>query len=114
MNARPQNRIACPKCQSRMERWNQSGFAIDRCRHCGGLWFDAQELTKHFAMLRSPSPEARLRETQTTTLACPRCDDAHLNDASMGEVDVERCPSCLGIFLDEGELGTLLQGSVAR
>ena len=35
--------IKCPKCQHGMEEVTLGEVTIDRCTHCHGLWFDADE-----------------------------------------------------------------------
>jgi hypothetical protein len=39
-------------------------------------------------------------------LTCPRCHDA-MQALQVGEVEVIRCSSCSGIFLERGEVGML-------
>jgi Zn-finger nucleic acid-binding protein len=32
--------MGCPKCQAHMEVVRFETTDVDRCVHCGGLWFD--------------------------------------------------------------------------
>ncbi len=36
--------MKCPKCGLDLKEINFKGVSIDKCFHCGGLWFDDQEL----------------------------------------------------------------------
>lgn len=55
-------------------------------------------------------------ETPTSPRICPRCHkplqtvDLHLE----GRFMIERCPTCLGLFFDPGELDALLDKAVAN
>ncbi len=47
---------------------------------------------------------------QTHWLKCPKCGH-DLHETPLGEVKVDRCSECGGIFLDAGELEILLAAS---
>jgi Zn-finger nucleic acid-binding protein len=85
---------------------------LDQCPGCGGIWFDESELFRarqgeaekidplDFGALKSP---AKIKEAP---LCCPRdgaalfrFEDKHFPDS----VFVVRCPSCHGIWLNQGE-----------
>ncbi len=34
----------CPKCPGVLESYTFCGYALDRCRRCGGVWMDKGEL----------------------------------------------------------------------
>jgi Zn-finger nucleic acid-binding protein len=36
--------LRCPKCSGVLEGYTFQGFALDRCRDCGGIWMDKGEL----------------------------------------------------------------------
>jgi Zn-finger nucleic acid-binding protein len=36
--------LHCPKCNGVWESFPYEGFALDRCRDCGGVWMDRGEL----------------------------------------------------------------------
>jgi hypothetical protein len=38
--------MKCPKCGMQLEEIPFGGVRIDKCFHCGGLWFDTGELEK--------------------------------------------------------------------
>ena len=41
-------------------------------------------------------------------MKCPRCDSSQMDTQAVGEIEVDRCPSCRGIWLDANELEKLL------
>lgn len=36
--------LHCPKCPGSLESYTFHGYALDRCRECGGIWMDQGEL----------------------------------------------------------------------
>src|SRR5579864_1158838 len=77
-------------------------------------WFQAHEkdLIESARRRREEAEAARKQvEAQSERAAhlghCPKCG-AKLGTDRIEEIDVERCPSCDGIFFDRGELETLL------
>jgi len=41
-------------------------------------------------------------------LRCPKCLDVGMDVEMHEDIEIDRCPSCQGVFLDSGELETLL------
>ncbi len=41
---------------------------------------------------------------------CPKCGQK-LSPEKCGEVEIDVCPSCKGVWLDQGELGTIIQNA---
>jgi Zn-finger nucleic acid-binding protein len=93
---------------------------VGTCYDCWGLWID----TPHLKRLREEYPVATSLYRLTTRLEasaaspsellCPFCPGEHLLQQGIGGVEVEWCPACRGIFLDQGEreriAGSLKQG----
>jgi len=50
--------------------------------------------------------EADAAERRTHLMRCPRCG-GRLAHVEMHGVVIDKCPDCLGIFLDDGELQVL-------
>ena len=42
-------------------------------------------------------------------MKCPKCPDAEMNAATFSGIEVDRCPSCAGIWLDKGEVTKVLR-----
>jgi Zn-finger nucleic acid-binding protein len=92
-----------------MLSYQHDGLEVDSCPECFGLWFDREEL-KEF--LQRPELAHRLSEVEPQALTttprhairlCPGCQNA-LSETSLGEVLVDFCSRCRGIWLDQGEL----------
>ncbi len=104
--------ICCVKCNSILDKATFQGLEVDLCPKCGGLWLDRGEISRAAKL-----PEAelvRLRNLLTGTpgpppiptesvAPCPVCPGS-LSEVMLGNVRVDYCGRCQGIFLDKGEL----------
>ena len=61
------------------------------------------EAERREAALRAEREERRQRHH----LKCPKCGD-DLSPVDRGAVQIDRCPSCSGIWLDAGELEAIV------
>lgn len=112
--------MQCPACpNSSLERQTDPGthLEIDTCPDCQGLWFDAGELRQFFAsphLKEEFLPDARKERPQhsfeisSKARRCPRCRKG-MARPTVGDVAVDVCQSCQGIWLDHGELYRLTQ-----
>lgn len=107
----------CPKCFSAMETTTYSGYKIERCTGCKGLWFQPDEL----ATLREDDwmadyvldeGKARVgREyNRVRDIVCPQCDAQmeQESDEEQPHIVYEACPNGHGVFLDAGEFTDLV------
>jgi Zn-finger nucleic acid-binding protein len=92
-----------------MEEFLQAGTYLDRCNQCQGHFFDQGEMFATLGKHADPSYWDR-PETGGVSLPggvpCPRCTaETLLQDVAFGgeRVEIDRCGSCGGIFLDGGE-----------
>lgn len=104
--------LTCVKCTSVLDQATFEGLEVDLCPRCGGLWLDRGEITR---AARLPESEiSRLRGllldssgppplASTHLVPCPACSGS-LAEVLLGNVHVDYCSSCHGIFLDRGEL----------
>lgn len=92
-----------------MLTFQHDGLEVDSCPECFGLWFDREEL-KEF--LKRPALAQRLGSfdegVPLTTprhevRLCPTCRSP-LTETALGEVLLDLCARCRGIWLDQGEL----------
>ncbi|MGV3771588.1 MAG: zf-TFIIB domain-containing protein [Verrucomicrobiales bacterium] len=107
--------MKCPACKRSLREKSVSGLTVDFCYGgCGGIWFDYNELNRIdnrgaaalHAVWRDPHNLFKLTEPRN----CPRCpnqvlDRRWFSDQMVVQVDV--CPSCSGIWLDEGEFSAV-------
>jgi Zn-finger nucleic acid-binding protein len=90
-----------------MLSYQHEGLEVDSCPECFGIWFDREEL-KEF--IQKPELAQRLSEgvsnpvvSHTGQRLCPSCR-IPLSETSLGQVEVDVCFRCRGIWLDQGEL----------
>ena len=107
----------CPRCTTEFDVRTHADITAAICARCGGAWLLAGDLErairlfaaeqgivlKTLALLEGP--------THVTNLPCPQCATA-LQTLTMRGVEVERCPSCCGVFLDSGEGRMLAQRTI--
>ena len=93
-------------------------IVVDGCDACGGLWFDADELSRLAKAGRGQVAQAEeVFEPPLQTLRvelerhCPRCDVAlyEFEFRHTPGVKLDACPKCKGIWVDDQELEALAQ-----
>ena len=104
----------CPRCKEKLERINASGIETTRCLYCNGVWVPGESL-KQLLRMEPKAPSigsllgARSDETQEASdIACPECNDTTLTKIVSFGVELDYCPSCNGVYFDEGELKSVL------
>jgi len=96
----------CPDCRTTMQpfwvpaRRLGDEVELDRCSDCGGVWFDAGELS-------DASGKTVLPTKEKTDRSCPACAATLLQAKLADGPDVETCPSCRGTFLEARDLDAL-------
>lgn len=104
--------LHCPRCTPyKLEEIELDEIPIDRCPRCAGLWFDNAEvsaLTELKADLSGFESLVPASEYAEPTMFCPRCDNVSLRKLTVKgegrEQLMYRCISCLGTWIDRGEL----------
>jgi Zn-finger nucleic acid-binding protein len=99
---------------------NILGIELDKCHTCDGLWFDRGELEHvrdskvtdvETAIERKyGDPKPKEGQSEEGHMQCPRCDGRlHRHSYTYTKpVYVDRCGKCLGFWLDDGELDTIV------
>lgn len=106
----------CPKVVMLDFADPDTGLVIDSCPECYGLWFDGEELKKFF---ESPQlarrildddglEEVPMRPRGDQPRRCPGCSQM-LRPSQLGDVQLDYCLKCRGIWLDHGELGRVVE-----
>jgi Zn-finger nucleic acid-binding protein len=99
--------IDCPRCSVELKPESVKQFGpnllIDVCPSCSGTWYDKGELAK---VLEDRSLHERLvhfpKSGEKAAIACPRCG-GEMVTRNEGDVEVDSCTSCTGVWLDRGE-----------
>ena len=109
----------CPACKASLREKNVGEFAVDVCYGgCGGIWFDADELDR--VSVRSAGVLHRVWQYPQRVKAadaarsCPRCPDQPLDRkwySDAKQVEIDQCPKCRGIWLDDGEFSRIFEAS---
>lgn len=106
----------CPKCRAGFESVQKTFAEIDVCPQCAGVFLDPGE----GASLQGTDTEAeflvkdgRATRLRTSHLSCPsdRHDPVRMEIYGIGpaeaRIEIDVCPSCWGVFLDDGEMAAL-------
>ena len=76
------------------------------------IW--VQELQQRMAKLekeqQAESEAEKLRLKEAHWMHCPKCGQK-LSPEKCGSVEIDVCPSCKGVWLDMGELGTIVESA---
>ena len=105
-------RIHCPRCVGELEPITYEGVDLDICLLCHGLWFDQGELAK-FNNFDSDFPFGPGKPVKGKAIGghCPRCNVVMIvmRYAPRTNFQLDRCPECGGVWLDNGEIGKVQQ-----
>ncbi|NRA39185.1 MAG: zf-TFIIB domain-containing protein [Planctomycetes bacterium] len=96
--------IACTDCEQACVLLRTQNIEVDYCLRCKGIWFDHNEL-KAFLQTTQDIPSDHLRHRQSA-FTCPRCtcDMEEYVLFNPHNLLVDRCPQCLGVYLENNEL----------
>ena len=76
------------------------------------IW--VQEMQQRMARLerqqQAESAVEKLRLKEAHWMHCPKCGQK-LSAEKCGAVEIDVCPSCKGVWLDMGELGTIVESA---
>jgi len=91
-----------------MLSYQHQGLEVDSCPECFGIWFDREELKEfikrpELAERLSSERNSQATPAETSQRLCPSCR-IPLSETGLGEVSVDLCFRCRGIWLDQGEL----------
>jgi len=103
--------IQCPKCSTKMETLTFAGIELDTCPFCNGCWLDKQEVSQMTRSRGKAKIEVTLANPKQGDLSCPRCRRVNLlvgQHSNIPSLILDQCPTCWGVWLDRGELTTLL------
>jgi Zn-finger nucleic acid-binding protein len=103
--------IACRFCGATMARLPCGPVFLDRCDHCGGLWFDGGELESVVetpASLPAHAAKGAASRSVDSLIVCPRCTGVTLEAVRRGGVVVHRCPSCHGVLVGRTAIDAIL------
>jgi len=106
--------MRCPRDKMPMEETLcENKILADTCSYCDGIWLDNEELKSLTGLDRDILEGEKIKEgiEWDEVLACPVCNIEMEKRYFSKEksVKIDRCPSCLGIWLDTGEMMPILE-----
>lgn len=112
----PKRGRVCPECDLSCVPLNCGPVIVDRCKQCGGIWFDDKEIRIFRDKLRELDltelvPDENSPPTREGLFGCPRCRGIVMEPFHYGVntgVKPLRCPRCAGIWLGGEELRVFL------
>ena len=97
----------CPRDRSPLAARKLEGVTVDECPTCGGAFFDANELGRATGDKELARYLSQVHGAATSPMVCPAC--GHLMDLDKVDgVEIDHCTSCLGVWLDAGEMDRLV------
>ncbi|EDN71496.1 Rhomboid-like protein [Beggiatoa sp. PS] len=105
--------LNCPHCHHHLlEPVRHDNVELDACVHCGGLWFDRNELDKVVRTYdpdyphEGPIVENLGQKREKTQKQCPHCQEVlTTHQIKQGrELKIDVCHLCHGVWLEKGEL----------
>lgn len=103
--------LYCPKCSTKMESLTFAGIEIDNCPFCNGCWLDKGEAGQMTRARGNARIQVELQDSKPSELTCPRCRSTSMLVGAHSQktnLILDVCQKCGGIWLDRGELTTLL------
>lgn len=104
--------MKCPKClKIDCEKINADGVVVDRCKSCGGIWFDGGELYslvekgKYYAEFFREPIEITANSIELP-LKCPKCGVA-MKKVKKLNIIIDVCPDCKSVWTDKGEFSQI-------
>jgi Zn-finger nucleic acid-binding protein len=115
--------MKCPTCALDLEVRLAGPIEVDECSRCGGAWFEDDELRK---AKDAWDPDLKWMDFELWSdwdsldlkpkdLKCPSCDRGLVAVlyADKG-IEVDCCPSCRGIWLEDGEFASIVDELTAE
>ncbi len=105
--------MKCPKCRvEEMTVESFQGIEIDRCPTCKGIFLDRGEIRALIAKKMGNVADTLFFSHTSDMMddvagVCTRCNKQMGPVNGPGDIKVDACPQCGGLFLDQGELATM-------
>ena len=108
----------CPRCEGTMDansldaQTHEAQIEVQRCSDCGGIFCNSETFE---LLLSTDGAEAldtgagNARGERSEVLSCIVCDEvmANYRFPEQPHIQIDRCVSCLSVFLDGGELSDM-------
>jgi Zn-finger nucleic acid-binding protein len=109
--------MKCPACDKDLISHEFGELkSISYCSECEGLWFSAESLTAfaeyfNYTAERIPQQFHALPATEKKPEDrwCPACEHERMEHSPFHHFFIDRCPQCKGIWLDRGEVISIIR-----
>lgn len=97
--------MRCPRCDQDLAPLDRTGFTVDGCASCGGIWFDKGELERELVRVDPSGSAPAPVEQAVRYLKCPRCDTlmTRRNYERFSGAILDTC-GAHGVWADQGEV----------
>ena len=103
--------MQCPECSKPLHPASYAGIQLDRCRSCGGIWFDAGEIEAYRRARNEVDTPRNVTPLDEPARSCPRCESLSLEAGEASSTRIYRCSQCRGKFLPtQPSLGEMVVG----
>lgn len=111
--------MLCPNDQTPLVAHVRDGVEADACAQCHGVWFSRPALEACVQQVSAnaslPTVPVHLKASPLLQrLPCPVCQPARLVTHRHESIEVDTCPRCHGVWLDQGEMEQILRLHRAR
>lgn len=105
----------CPRCQIPLTVEEHGDIVMERCERCAGYWMSPDDFKAVIDLIRIPVTGSTVRTGIDLTdvgedAKCPHCGvPMHpFNYAGDSGVILDKCPTCGGLWLDNGDFERVL------
>jgi hypothetical protein len=100
--------MRCPSCKALTIILEYDRIEIDYCSSCGGIWLDSGEL--ELIIGKEWPPFEIATDIKEKMIRCPKCFDkmAKVRLDPRKSLIIDKCGNGHGIWLDKGELETVI------
>jgi Zn-finger nucleic acid-binding protein len=104
--------LACPNDNTTLTTISVEEVSVEECATCGGFWLqrgELEQLGEHHGAHLEPITIGAISVVDSAR-KCPQ-DSTALRRHEFAEhsgITIDQCPTCLGIWLDKGELASIL------
>lgn len=106
MQAVPGVTRACPRDKTTLHEQRAGRVNVDVCLQCHGTFLDGLELRRVIGEQGLALALGSEHGANPEKVVCPACGASMFLD-TVGDVELDHCPECLGVWLDAGEIERL-------
>lgn len=96
----------CPRDKTALREQRTARVNVDVCPQCHGTFLDGIELKRVIGDHGLALALADARGEKASPILCPACGEPMYLDL-VGDVELDHCRNCLGVWLDAGEVERL-------